>query len=205
MTNERETRYADALAAQGESESLMWGALDLTPECYRVLGRAVMAVADAEIAAQVEAAVSVVRAEAERLRYAAMLACSALDEHPDHADTCEHSLNPEDECTCWRREVYAASVETHLIAPSHAEGTGEADRSACICLRDPEGELVSIAVDCPADPTTTPAPLSSGEAGCDNTAHVCSCGTSDHFHSGDCNIWLNDASALASSGEAGER
>lgn len=62
------------------------------------------------------ARVAELEAERDRFRRAALLACSALDVHPDHADTCSHALNPEYACTCWRREVYAASVDAALAA-----------------------------------------------------------------------------------------
>ena len=144
MTNERETRYAEAILANFHGpdnlHSTWW--LNTTE-----MGAAVMAVADAEIAAQVEAAVSVVRAE----RDAAREECGhekAMRKHGNEelsvwiglrAKERTRAESAESDLRALREGLEAIVADPDwanghvsvvrlraLLAPSPAEGTGEA-------------------------------------------------------------------------------
>ena len=112
--DERAPRYAEAVESVLEVFDTV---MNVRAECCEV-ARVVMAVADAEIAAQVEAAVSVARAEAWDKGYTAGHS-NAMRRMSDEPNV-PKSQNP-----------YFA-----LQAPSPAEGTGEAATVAGIRARN---------------------------------------------------------------------
>jgi NTP pyrophosphatase (non-canonical NTP hydrolase) len=102
---------ADSLRLELIQVAAMAGAwADVIPLDYRA--PAPQAAIASGLAPAVEVETVVLRAVA-----AAALACSALDEHPNHDPTCANALDPDIECTCWRREVYAAAVELSALLP----------------------------------------------------------------------------------------